>query len=125
MTQTTEFVISDKSCNTLEQTSKHVQTISTESSTSIEPDMIKLAQWLNQIYPNVKRQIENTNNKVFKNYRLLDDNLDATCKLIQQLKIGNMGENSNKAVCCVQLITMTYLYIHHFSYLWLLQPIGT
>ncbi|XP_076264796.1 cytoplasmic dynein 2 intermediate chain 2-like isoform X2 [Rhynchophorus ferrugineus] len=97
-TQTVESVVSDKSCNTTEQQSKHVQTTSTESSTSTELDMAKLAQWLNQIYPNVKRQIENTNNKVFKNYRLLDDNLDATCRLIQELKIENVGETSDKAL---------------------------
>ncbi|XP_030758051.1 WD repeat-containing protein 34-like [Sitophilus oryzae] len=108
-TQTTEFSVSEKACSTLEHESKDVQTISTETETHKEVDMEKLAEWLNRIYPSVKKQIDNVNNsKVLKNYKLLDDNTDVTCKLIQQLKVNAINENGDKALSKISCAIWNY-----------------
>lgn len=94
----TEFKTAEAGSNTFQQKSQEVQTEKTEAPQP-DVDMEKLGKWLNKIYPQVKEQIDNANNsKIFQNYRLLDDPIDATCKLVETLQVASKGETGSKAV---------------------------
>lgn len=95
-TQTTEFSVKQVGCTTTQKTSKPIQTdVCSERFATV--DMDKLAKWLNSIYPKVKQQLDSANtSKAFRNYRLLDDPIEATCKLVQTVQI--IKEEGSKAV---------------------------
>ncbi|XP_019755719.1 cytoplasmic dynein 2 intermediate chain 2-like [Dendroctonus ponderosae] len=94
----TEFRTTETGSNTSERKSQEVQTEKTEP-TQTDVDMEKLGKWLSKIYPQVKEQIDNSNNsRIFQNYRLLDDPIDATCKLVQTLQVASKGETGSKAI---------------------------
>ncbi|ENN79714.1 hypothetical protein D910_01642 [Dendroctonus ponderosae] len=92
----TEFRTTETGSNTSERKSQEVQTEKTEP-TQTDVDMEKLGKWLSKIYPQVKEQIDNSNNsRIFQNYRLLDDPIDATCKLVQTLQVASKGETGSQ-----------------------------
>lgn len=96
-TQTTEYSVKEIGCTTSDTTSKPIQTdVPCERSETV--DMDKLAKWLNSIYPKMKEQLDRANtSKAFRNYRLLDDPIEATCKLVQTIQV-TVREEGSKAV---------------------------
>lgn len=64
---------------------------------STNTDLDKLALWLQNIYPLVKRELdEASNSQAFKDYKMYNDDEDATCKLLQDVNISKSVERYNQ-----------------------------
>ncbi|KAL1516873.1 hypothetical protein ABEB36_000711 [Hypothenemus hampei] len=98
--QTSEFTTAEQGCDAIEHKSQDIQTEPEVKKNEDAVDMEKLAKWLSALYPKVKEQIENANSssKIFKNYRLIDETIDTTCKLVQSVQITKTNNEETKAV---------------------------
>ncbi|XP_056632887.1 cytoplasmic dynein 2 intermediate chain 2-like isoform X1 [Diorhabda sublineata] len=95
--QTTEFSQAEKGTNSTAVGNIEIQTDSSEAPVlSEDTDMQKLATWLRNIYPRVKKEIDDANNSnAFRGYRLQRDTSEVECKLLQKINIAHNAGGDN------------------------------
>ncbi|RZC40462.1 hypothetical protein BDFB_008458 [Asbolus verrucosus] len=82
--------------STSEKKDMEIQTEGQESTSNVEVDEEKLAEWLKRIYPRVKKELDDVaNSKAFRGYRLSTDTSDANCKLVQTVDISSLVKDAD------------------------------
>lgn len=73
--------------------------------------MVRLATWLEELYPIVEKEINETNNsKAFKGYMLHEDIEGAKCKLTQTIDVqkNHQGEVSFHGEYHLKILSLMY-----------------
>ncbi|CAH0553944.1 unnamed protein product [Brassicogethes aeneus] len=118
--QTSEFQVDTKGTSTVENKGISIQTDSTACQ-SKEVDMQKVADWLNRIYPNVAKELNEANNsKAFKGYCLSSDSKDFSLKHLQTIERNVVTEkgDSNDTISSMswnstgKILSVSYAHPH-------------
>ncbi|CAG9857945.1 unnamed protein product [Phyllotreta striolata] len=106
-TQTSDFEVADKTVNTTPKECIMVQTDPLPTPSLIEGvDMNKVAGFLKELYPDMKKAIDDCNNsKAFVGYRKRLDKDEVNCKLLQTFGYSKLieesGDEGAKRVSCM------------------------